>query len=405
MSWIQAVRRYALSPPPVLFGPFLFFARSNSKAVRLRWRLLRNAFPTRPRWQWWLLFLLIAFSWYSFGVWLAIWKTLKWRKKYSIDYSPEKSLGYILILGLWYGIHPWNFFAYGLFERSGSEWIDFVYPQEHPNWHLLFSASQDSPSREHLSNKDVFAKILKEAGLPSIQTLLRFKKECFLRRSEIFKSKSLFFKPVVANAMRGCFELHYESHLDKYRLVGRTWGGDWCKFDDRESIIACLNAQIVEVDYLVQPLLKNHPKMIDLFDTEELITLRVITYKNSGKPCVVYVVLEVPIGELEKWVLGNVIPEAGRIASSHAEKAHRGYDYSRIMEPNIGREMPLWEESKELLCRSHELFPDLTTIGWDLALTEIGPVVIEGNSNWNVFPPQSVSGRPLLSTLDELQSA
>ena len=45
-----------------------------------------------------------------------------------------------------------------------------------------------------------------------------------------------------------------------------------------------------------------------------------------------------------------------------------------------GRRLPMWRETVELVCRAHAAFPDRITIGWDVAITERGPVIIEGNA-------------------------
>ena len=36
-----------------------------------------------------------------------------------------------------------------------------------------------------------------------------------------------------------------------------------------------------------------------------------------------------------------------------------------------------------ILHRAHSLVPSIRTVGWDLALIERGPVLIEGNFGWN----------------------
>ena len=44
-----------------------------------------------------------------------------------------------------------------------------------------------------------------------------------------------------------------------------------------------------------------------------------------------------------------------------------------------GRQLPFWPEVKELAIRAHTLFADRLLIGWDIAITEDGPILIEGN--------------------------
>jgi hypothetical protein len=46
-----------------------------------------------------------------------------------------------------------------------------------------------------------------------------------------------------------------------------------------------------------------------------------------------------------------------------------------------GRKLPLWEQTKQLAIAAHREFSDRVVIGWDIAILEDGPIVIEGNGN------------------------
>ncbi len=50
-----------------------------------------------------------------------------------------------------------------------------------------------------------------------------------------------------------------------------------------------------------------------------------------------------------------------------------------------GFRLPFWSEAMELVKTGQRCFPNLRTLGWDVALTENGPVIIEANSRWD--PP------------------
>jgi len=44
-----------------------------------------------------------------------------------------------------------------------------------------------------------------------------------------------------------------------------------------------------------------------------------------------------------------------------------------------GRQLPFWTETIDLVCRAHAAFPDRITVGWDVSITDDGPVLLEGN--------------------------
>ncbi len=49
-----------------------------------------------------------------------------------------------------------------------------------------------------------------------------------------------------------------------------------------------------------------------------------------------------------------------------------------------GFELPFFEEVKKLVIRAADLIPGLRLIGWDVAFSESGPVIIEGNSDYGI---------------------
>ena len=57
-----------------------------------------------------------------------------------------------------------------------------------------------------------------------------------------------------------------------------------------------------------------------------------------------------------------------------------------------GYQLPYWKEVKELVTNAHLLLPEITTIGWDVAITPDGPVLVEGNDNWEITGPQDTMG-------------
>jgi hypothetical protein len=49
-----------------------------------------------------------------------------------------------------------------------------------------------------------------------------------------------------------------------------------------------------------------------------------------------------------------------------------------------GFQLPLWDEIKETAAAAARAFPLVRTIGWDIAATNRGPVILEGNDHWAV---------------------
>src|SRR5699024_12718885 len=50
--------------------------------------------------------------------------------------------------------------------------------------------------------------------------------------------------------------------------------------------------------------------------------------------------------------------------------------------------IPFYNESCELAINLHESLYGIHSIGWDIAITPDGPLIIKGNDNWNVAMQQ-----------------
>ncbi|SLN52514.1 hypothetical protein ROA7450_02641 [Roseovarius albus] len=48
----------------------------------------------------------------------------------------------------------------------------------------------------------------------------------------------------------------------------------------------------------------------------------------------------------------------------------------------VGLEVPFWDEVVALCVKAAKAFPSVRAIGWDVAITKDGPMIIEGNPNW-----------------------
>jgi hypothetical protein len=50
--------------------------------------------------------------------------------------------------------------------------------------------------------------------------------------------------------------------------------------------------------------------------------------------------------------------------------------------PIVGFQVPYWRESLQMVREAAQLYPYNRSIGWDVAITDAGPELIEGNHNW-----------------------
>ncbi|MBY0396350.1 MAG: hypothetical protein K2X91_07755, partial [Thermoleophilia bacterium] len=60
--------------------------------------------------------------------------------------------------------------------------------------------------------------------------------------------------------------------------------------------------------------------------------------------------------------------------------------------PAAGARLPLWGDAVALVRRAAPVFLPMRCVGWDVALTPDGPVIVEGNMWWDPPSPDPAAG-------------
>lgn len=148
---------------------------------------------------------------------------------------------------------------------------------------------------------------------------------------------------------------------------------------------------------------------IDRFSLGGLCTIRVVTCSNKQKDIEpLFATLRMPTGDsvADNFQSGGIAApvdlETGQLGSAVAKYPTESGDFYET-HPDTGAQIkesrvPCWEEVLDLVRFAHEQFQRTVTVGWDVAITEDGPIVIEGNKRWGVETLEIVHGRPLTST-------
>lgn len=155
---------------------------------------------------------------------------------------------------------------------------------------------------------------------------------------------------------------------------------------------------------LVQPRVATHPDLTDLA-LNALPTVRVVTILDeAGSPEVVSATFRfasVPEAVVDNMKAGGLIA-AVDLDTGALGVACRGYgggdhaSHPATGAPIEGRVLPGWADVKALAVRAHaEAFGDYVLVGWDLAMTPEGPLLIEGNGKPGVLMPQRAARRGL----------
>jgi hypothetical protein len=143
--------------------------------------------------------------------------------------------------------------------------------------------------------------------------------------------------------------------------------------------------------WLIQERLLAHPELAQLAGTPFAATLRVVTCRReSGRVFLLPVTLKLPNPEIgiDNFGAGNVAVAVG-FDGTLGGAAH-GLDGPIIdRHPTTGmvfagRRVPHFEDAVAVARRGQSLLPGLRAVGWDIAITPGGPVVLEANAWWGL---------------------
>lgn len=132
--------------------------------------------------------------------------------------------------------------------------------------------------------------------------------------------------------------------------------------------------------YIVQ-----HPEMA-AFNPYSVNTFRICTILTNGEPHVLYFYVRMGNGEKVVDNLhsgGLTCPvdwETGKIKYQGYALFDKYYDvHPNTGHPLVGAQLPFWKEAIDMCFEAAKSLPQVAYVGWDVGITENGPVLIEGN--------------------------
>lgn len=262
-----------------------------------------------------------------------------------------------------------------------------------------------------LDDKLLFAVTGKAAGLPIVPCLAFFHPTraeigalalrtpaqitSFLRRADQYP---MFCKPTALESGLGAASLTaYDSASDSVTLLDGN-----CAPVER---FAEMIARDFAGGYLFQPRLAQHPQVAALCG-DTISTVRVVTMVDGGEPQHCYASWKIARPDAmadNSWRPGSISAaidlSTGRVTRAQSGLGLNGRlvpEHPGTGDPLIGMALPCWVDVLETTARAHRTFSDVHLIGWDVALTPSGPVLIEGNTLPNHLAYQISSGRGAL---------
>lgn len=274
---------------------------------------------------------------------------------YGLDIKGTKMAPYIDEIGFWRGLNKLNY-SYGM------------------NSQICL-----------LRDKFLFYKYMKSNNMPvpEVFAVIRdghFYDNCLREVSAEFlkKQQGYFIKDVDGECASFVKKIHDFSDLEKY------------------------SEKLQKGFYICQNAVKQSEEMNKL-NSNAINTLRVITVMKNGKARVLSALLRCgtkETGNVDNWAAGGFaiginengfLKKYGLYKPGHGLKSAIHPDSKVVFEEF---EIPQLSLAYEIACRAHETLYNIGAIGWDIAITNEGPVFIEGNDNFEITLMQACD-RPL----------
>jgi hypothetical protein len=300
--------------------------------------------------------------------------------------SPGQQLLHLWWLRVRHGVHPTNYYAFRLHKPGQWRRAPAFFQDYEPSRLFRLLHLHTAPDEaELLLDKVRFERWLVERGFPAARTIMEISRGAVVRsslRDGELPRRDLFVKPNDSLQGLNTHRWHYD---------GEAWVGmDGRRRDERELMEELITLSRTR-ELLVQERLRNHAA-ISALAPGALGTVRVLTLRGEdGVVRVVLAVCKIPVGSAptDHMRLGGVAapidlgtgrlgPAIGKSESAFVEPCERHPDTGVVIE---GFQLPHWDGVMRLAVSAHEALERIVCIGWDIAILEDGPVIVEGNDN------------------------
>lgn len=147
---------------------------------------------------------------------------------------------------------------------------------------------------------------------------------------------------------------------------------------------------------IIEEVIRQHP-LVSAIYPHSVNTYRIVTVLRDGAAHVVYGFIRIGNGGqfVDNINAGGMAapidPETGVIRYAAYDKNGNCYDaHPATGHPIAGHALPYWKEATEMCLSAAQLIPQLGYVGWDIAVSETGPQLIEGNE----FPGHDILQMP-----------
>mgnify|MGYP002376993775 CR=1 FL=1 len=309
----------------------------------------------------------------------------------------------LLIARLKYHVGPRHFSLYQFSKLDRSQWGEYITDQ--PDIKKFLMDRNPEASRHLVSDKlDFYEHCLKNdlPTVPVIAVVSRHKDydhrsvprigsiDSWRTVSRSFPT-DIFIKPVDGTFGENAFAAQTkdgEAHFNGRR----------CSIDE---LFLLLEGRLAngQQGYVIQPRMYTANSLVGVLSAKGLATIRIVTQLRSGASKLIVAEAKITVGDnvtdnFSNARSGNLLAaidlESGTLSTPWGSSRKDWPVIAQVpRHPDSGKEiggfaLPRWGEMVDLVLKAQQKFSELRTIGWDVADTTAGVVLVEGNSTYGM---------------------
>ncbi len=300
-------------------------------------------------------------------------------------------------LGLRWNILPETSYAFRLHEpRRFRRAPDFLQEFEGIR---LFEHLHDPALRQSLHCKHTFYRTCRRHALPTPPVLAVIGPGGRVQWEEghgRLPAHDLFVKPTDGSSGHGVQRWCHDAATGCWQRHGLSL--------DADALLGHFARLAGNGRLLVQPRLHNARVLRGLAPVA-LASLRVVTWKGRDQAAEVFgAFFRMPVGgaEADNYSAGGIaaaLSATGTLGPARPKRAAGPYDRHPDSEAAItGTVLPEWQAQLALARQAHDTLGFRGCVGWDIVLTDDGPLIGEVNPVWGFLSWQASTGVPLGAT-------
>lgn len=293
-----------------------------------------------------------------------------------------KVLTEVIYLTAYWRCLPFHYFRYGLYNKAFSLKVAKNFIPETVVYYRLLNHLNEQLFL--LDDKNVFDFHLRSTALPMPKTALRVISGQLLtangstsidaRYIKTLDMKEIIAKP--ANFGSGGKSIFF------FRRIGDCYISSEGEFLDIDFLKSISNR-----DWIFQERVENSA-YYSSFHPESLNSIRVMTFREEMKIHVLYATLKIGNNYAKtdnahtQGIYVGINLESGELMNNAFDENLNLYDRHPITGKVFqGSKVESIDDVIQLAIQAAQLFPTIRFIGWDIAVTPDGPVILEGNSS------------------------